>query len=132
MPVRPLCRTLTNEDPLFMVEMLTARLPGTWLVTRMGADRREIERCRQAGELFALPGLGGEWLYSAWQFGPRGEVPLAVRDAVKAAKEAGLTETRLIDVLRRRVGLMGGGRLFDLLFEGRAERVVAEIRAAAA
>ena len=98
----------------------------------MGASRPEIERCRQTGELFAVPGLGGEWLYSAWQFGPGGEVPLAVRDAVKAAKEAGLNETRLIDVLRRRVGLMGGGRLFDLLFEGRADRVVTEIRAAAA
>jgi hypothetical protein len=98
----------------------------------MGADRQEIERCRRAGELFAVPGIGNEWLYSAWQFGPGGHVPPAVRDAVKAAKEAGLTETRLIDVLRRRTGLMGGGRLFDLLFEGRADRVVTEIRAAAA
>ena len=115
-----------------MVEMLTASLPGSWLVTRMGADRQEIDRCRQAGELFAVPGVGNEWLYSAWQFGPGGHVPLAVRDAVKAAKEAGLTEPRLIDILRRRIGLMGGGRLFDLLFEGHADRVVAEIRAAAA
>jgi hypothetical protein len=115
-----------------MVEMLNAQLPGSWLVTRMGADPHEIERLRRAGELFAVPGLGNEWLYSAWQFGPRGEVPYTVRDAVKAAKDAGLTETRLIDVLRRRTGLMGGGRLFDLLFEGRSERVVAEVRAAAA
>jgi hypothetical protein len=132
MPVYLLSSSRLDDDPAAMVEMLTAHLPGSWLVTRMGADRHEIERCRRAGELFAVPGVGSEWLYSAWQFGPRGEIPLAVRDAVKAAKEAGLTETRLIDVPRLRTGLMGGGRLFDLLFEGRAERVVAEIRAAAA
>jgi hypothetical protein len=115
-----------------MVEMLNAQLPGTWLVTRMGADPQEIERLRRAGELFAVPGVGNEWLYSAWQFGPNGKVPYAVRDAVKAAKDAGLSENRLIDVLRLRTGLMGGGRLFDLLFEDRSERVVAEVRAAAA
>jgi hypothetical protein len=43
-----------------------------------------------------------------------------------------MTETRLIDVLRLRTGLMGGDRLFDLLVEGRADRVVTEIREAAA
>ena len=41
-----------------MVEMLNAQLPGSWLVTRMGADPHEIERLRRAGELFAVPGLG--------------------------------------------------------------------------
>jgi hypothetical protein len=44
----------------------------------------------------------------------------------------GLSEHGLLSLLRRRVGLVGGGRLFDLLFEGRADTVVAAIRAAAA
>jgi hypothetical protein len=30
----------------------------------------------------------------------------------------GLTEARFVSLLRRRVGLMGGGRFLDLLFEG--------------
>jgi len=54
-----------------------------------------------------------------------------VRQAVAAARAAGFTEARLVTLLRRRVGLMGGGRFFDLLFEGRADTVVSAIRAAA-
>ena len=42
-----------------------------------------------------------------------------MRDAVVAAREAGLEESGLLALLRRRVGLMGGGRFLDLLFEGR-------------
>ena len=38
----------------------------------------------------------------------------------------------LIALLRRRVGLMGGGRFLDLLFEGRSDTVVDAIRAGAA
>jgi hypothetical protein len=53
-----------------------------------------------------------------------------VREAVAAARAAGLTEARLVSLLRRRVGLMGGGRFLDLLFEGRADTVVAAIRTA--
>jgi hypothetical protein len=37
-----------------------------------------------------------------------------------------------VALLRRRVGLMGGGRFLDLLFEGRADTVVDAIRAASA
>jgi hypothetical protein len=35
-----------------------------------------------------------------------------------------------MSLLRRRVGLVGGARFFDLLFEGRADTVVGAIRAA--
>jgi hypothetical protein len=55
-----------------------------------------------------------------------------VRQAVAAARAAGLGEARLIALLRRRVGLMGGGRFLDLLFEGRSDTVVDAIRAGAA
>jgi hypothetical protein len=48
-----------------------------------------------------------------------------------AAREAGLEESGLLALLRRRVGLMGGGRFLDLLFEGRSDTVVAAIRSAA-
>jgi len=51
---------------------------------------------------------------------------------VAAAHAAGLTDSRLIALLRRRIGLMGGGRFLDLLFEGRADTVVEAIRTASA
>jgi hypothetical protein len=69
----------------------------------------------------------------AWeveQFGPGGKVPQGVRDAVAAARAVGLPEARLVALLRRRVGLMGGGRFLDLLLEGRADTVVDAIRSA--
>jgi hypothetical protein len=115
-----------------MDETMTPALPASWLASRLGADLAEIERLRSAGELYGSRADGDhEWRYGAWQFGPGGKVPFAVRDTVKAAKAAGLSETRLLEVLRRRVGLMGGGRLLDLLFEGKTDRVVAEVVAAA-
>jgi hypothetical protein len=115
-----------------MHETLTTPLPASWLASRLRLDGAEIERLRQQGELFAVrPGDSGEWLYPAWQFGPRGTVPQGVRDAVRAARAAGLAEDRLIALLRRRVGLIGGGRLLDLLFEGRADTVIDAIRATA-
>src|SRR6185437_7221554 len=94
----------------------TTPLPGSWLTSRLGVNPREIEELRQNGELFAVRGQD-EWLYPAWQFGPGGSIPAGVRNAVKAARAAGLD---------------GGGRLLDLLFEGRSDYVVDAVRNAAA
>ena len=111
---------------------INTRLPGSWLSTRLGIDEREIEWMRQKGELFAEQS-GGEWHYSAWQFGPGGKVPRAVREVVRAARSMGVPESKLLVLLKRRVGLTSGGRrLADLLYEGNAERVVREVQAAAA
>jgi len=114
-----------------MHNMLTTPLPGSWLSSRLGVDPSEIERLRERGELFAVRDRD-EWLYPAWQFGPGGSIPAGVRDAVKAARAAGLDETRLVALLRRPVGLVGGGRLLDLLFEGRSDFVLDVVRSAAA
>jgi hypothetical protein len=54
-----------------------------------------------------------------------------VNEVVSAARSKGLSEERLVALLWRRVGLMGGGRFFDLLFEGRSDTVVAAIHATA-
>jgi hypothetical protein len=114
-----------------MDETTTPALPASWLASRLGADPAEIERLRRNGELYASREAGDtEWRYSAWQFGPGGSVPYAVRDTVRAAKRSGLSEPRLLAVLRRRAGLMGGTRLVDLLFEGKTDRVIAELRVA--
>jgi hypothetical protein len=114
-------------------ETLMTPLPASWLASRLRLDGAEIEKLRERGELIAVRSDDqGEWLYPAWQFGPRGTVPQGVRDAVRAARAAGLAEDRLIALLRRRVGLMGGGRFLDLLFEGRSDAVIDAIRASAA
>jgi hypothetical protein len=115
-----------------MHDLLTTPLPVSWLSTRLGVDASEIDRLRRDGELIATrPNGADEWCYPAWQFGPGGRVPVAVRDAVRAARRAGLSDSALTGVLRRRAGLMGGGRFLDLLFEGNAARVIAEIHASA-
>ena len=115
-----------------MHETLDVQLPASWLASRLGANRDEIDRLRRSGELFASRPEGAEeWLYSAWQFGPGGQVPTSVRATVRTATAKGLSEARVLEVLRRRVGLTGGSRMLDLLFQGDGRRVVAEIRAAA-
>jgi hypothetical protein len=115
-----------------MYEPLNAQLPASWLATRVGADRDEIDRLRRGGELFAVrPEGADEWLYSAWQFGPGGNVPESVRRLVRTARDRGLSEARVLEILRRRVGLTGGSRMLDLLFQGDGRRVLAEIHAAA-
>lgn len=112
-----------------MDETLTTALPASWLVTRLGVSAAEIERMREDGELFAERRVGAdEWFYPAWQFGPGGTVPSGVRAVVRAARTLGVPEERVVSLLRRRAGLMGGGRLFDLLFEGRSDSVVAALR----
>ena len=45
---------------------------------------------------------------------------------------ARLDEARLVALLRRPVGLVGGGRLLDLLFEGRSDFVLDLVRGASA
>ena len=114
-----------------MHDTLTTPLPGSWLSSRLGINPREIEHLRDRGELFAVR-EDGEWLYPAWQFGPGGKIPVGVREAVKAARAAGLDEARLLALLRRPAGLLGATRLLDLLFEGRSDYVVDAVRNAAA
>jgi hypothetical protein len=113
-----------------MHDALTTPLPVSWLASRLGVNVREIEELRERGELFAVRDTD-EWLYPAWQFGPGGKVPAGVREAVKAARAAGLDEGRLVALLRRPVGLLGAGRLLDLLFEGRSDYVVDAVHSAA-
>jgi hypothetical protein len=114
-----------------MNDTVTTPLPGSWLASRLGVDPREIEQLRERGELFAVRGQD-EWLYPAWQFGPGGSIPAGVRNAVKAARALGIDEARLVALLRRPVGLVGGARLIDLLFEGRSDYVLDAVRNAAA
>lgn len=108
-----------------------ATLPATWLAQRMAIDPARIDALRRAGELIAVREPGStEWRYPAWQF-HAGKPRAGVARVIAAAREAGLDEARLYDVLTARLGLRGDGRrLVDLLLEGRDDEVVAAVRSA--
>lgn len=106
-------------------------LSATWLASRLAVDPAKIDAMRRAGELFAVREAGStEWFYPAWQFEawkPR----RGIARIVAAAREAGLDEARLYDLLTAPLGLVGGDRkrLVDLLLEGRDDEVVEAVRA---
>jgi hypothetical protein len=103
-------------------------LSGSWLASRLAVDPMKIDAMRRAGELIAVREPGStEWLYPAWQFSqsrPRPSVPRIV----KVAREAGIDETRLYEILTAPLGLGSGKRLADLLKEGRDDDVVDALR----
>jgi len=106
-------------------------LPATWLAQREGVDPARIDVLRRGGELIAVREPGStEWRYPAWQF-ERGKPRPSIARVVAAARDRGLDDTQLFDLLTARLGLRGDGRsLVDLLAEGRDDEVVAAIRAA--
>jgi hypothetical protein len=109
-------------------------LSASWLSARLGIDTARIDRLRRAGELIAVrPAGGAEWLYPAWQLSNGVPRPVISR-VVTAARERGLSEGRLYEVLTMRAGLgrRSGSdrRLADLIAAGEDDQVVAAVRAA--
>jgi hypothetical protein len=106
-------------------------LSASWLAARISVEPVKLDVMRRAGELIAVRNLEtNEWMYPAWQFSgrtPRRVIPRIVN----VAREAGISETRLYEVLSAPMGLGGSRRLADLVVEGRDEEVVAAVRAAA-
>ena len=106
--------------------------PATWLADRLAVDPAKIDVMRRSGELIAVREPGSiEWRYPAWQF-DAGKPRRGITRVVAAAREAGVDEARLYDVLTMPLGLRESGRrrLVDLLLEGREDEVVAAVRAA--
>lgn len=119
-----------------MSSTTTARYPdsiaGTWLAARLAVEPAKIDLMRRNGELIAVREPGSiEWRYPAWQF-EAGKPRHGVARVVRAARESGLDEARLYDVLTAPLGLRESGRrrLVDLLLEGREDEVVAAVKAA--
>ena len=106
-------------------------LPATWLAERLATSPARIDAMRRNGELIGVRRPGSiEWLYPAWQFEEWKPRPGVTRIAA-AAKEAGLDERRLYEILTAPLGMSGPQRrrLADLLAEGRDDDVVAAVRA---
>jgi hypothetical protein len=109
----------------------SSTLPATWLAARTAVDPARIDGMRRAGELLAVREPGStEWRYPSWQF-DGGRPRPAITRIVAAARESGIDEARLYDLLTTPLGLRDGGRrLVDLLLEGRDDEVVAAVRSA--
>jgi len=87
---------------------------------------------RRNGELIAVREPGSvEWRYPAWQF-ESGKPRRGIARVVAAARDTGIDEARLYDVLTAPLGLRESRRqrLVDLLLEGREDEVVSAVKAA--
>lgn len=107
-------------------------LSASWLAVRLGMEPLRLEVMRRGGELIAYrPDGAHEHYYPLWQFDEEWR-PLPVIPAlVREARERGLSENRLYEILAARSGLSdGSGRLADSLREGRDEHVFDAIRLA--
>ena len=120
------CRAMASTTETRYPETLAA----PWLAARFGVDPARIDAMRRAGELIAVREPGStEWRYPSWQF-EGGRPRRDVARITAAARENGIDETRLFELLTAPMGLSGGDRrrLADLLVEGRTDEVVASIR----
>ena len=111
----------------------TEALTGSWLSVRTALEPRLIEAMRRDGELIAVRPRGArEYYYPVWQFDEDWRPLPGVKRITDAARERGLDENQLYDVLSRRQGLGGDQRLGSALRGGNVDRVVAAIRSAPA
>ena len=107
-------------------------IPSTWLAARLAVDPVTIDVMRRSGELIAVREPGSiEWRYPAWQL-EAGKPRRGIARVARAARDVGIDEARLYDVLTAPLGLRQSSRrrLVDLLLEGREDEVVAAVRAA--
>jgi hypothetical protein len=110
-------------------------LSASWLSARLAIDVARIDAMRRSGELLAVRPPGStEWLYPGWQFSEGAPRPVIQRIAA-VARERGLDDDRLYEVLTMRAGLGRRGgperRLADLIVAGEDEQVIAAVRSAA-
>ncbi len=109
-----------------------ANLTGSWLAFRLGVDPVRIDRMRKEGELYAVPSDSGEWEYPSWQFDAAGKTKPAVAEFLAAARKEKIAPSELTELLERKVGLVGGKRVRDLLLNGGKEHALGEVRTATA
>jgi hypothetical protein len=106
-------------------------LSASWLASRFAIEPLKLEAMRRDGEVIAFRPAGArEHYYPLWQFDDDGNPLAVVRRLVIEARERGLSDNRLYEVLSARAGLGGDKRLADSLREGRVDHVLDAIRTA--
>ena len=107
-------------------------LSGSWLAARLGVEPRKLDAMRRGGQIIAVRDRGSqEWRYPTWQFGRGFRLLPGIDRVIAVARESGLDEEQLAQLLSRRAGLVQSRPLADLLREGRVDQVIAAVRAAA-
>jgi hypothetical protein len=120
---------MARVDPL--KRLSTEALTGSWLAQRLAIEPRLIEAMRRSGELIAVRPPGSwEHHYPVWQFDEEWQPLPAVQRVTRAARERGLSDDRLYEVLSTRLGLGGEKRLASAMRVENGERVVAAVRTA--
>lgn len=106
-------------------------ISASWLGSRLGIGPTRVDIMRRGGELYGMRARGSqEYRYPSWQFENDLTVRPIVRRMLAVARESGLSETRLDEVLEMRVGMGTGKRVVDLAREGNEEALVRALRAA--
>lgn len=112
-------------------DLLRDSYASAWLAAKLGVEPRLLDARRRAGEVLAVRPEGAtDYRYPIWQFDADGEPLPAIPRVVQAAREAGIDDRALYELLQRRDGLTGPGKLLDAVREGRLDRVLAVIRSA--
>lgn len=106
-------------------------LTTSWLSARLAIDPLRLHAMRRHGQLIAYRRAGSqEYLFPAWQFDADFRPLAVIPRLVEAAREAGLDDERLLELLGARVGIGGSARLADLVRSGDEEQLVAAVRGA--
>lgn len=106
-------------------------LSASWLAARLGTEPERIEVRRRNGELLGFREPGGiEYLYPVWQFDRDGTPYEWVSRVLAAARDAGVSQERLYEILSMRSGVVGSRRVSDLLRAGEEQAALTAIRSA--
>lgn len=112
---------------------MTTTFTGAWLAMKLGVGPRALDLRRREGELLGVPAEDGtDYVYPAWQFDVTGRPLPSIAKMIRAARAAGLSDSELHDLLLRRDGMTGEGRILDAVKAGREDRALDAIRAASA
>jgi hypothetical protein len=104
-------------------------LSASWFASRFAIEPFKLEAMRRDGEVIAFRPPGArEYYYPLWQFDEEGNPLPVVPRLVLEARERGLRDNRLYEILSARAGLAGDRRLGDSLRDGRVDHVLDAIR----